>query len=340
MKVNLTGTPNTDDYQLGRGKLYFAEPGDAAVLGGMRDLGNVPEFQISAETETIEHQSSRRGLKVTDQELIISQKLNVSLSLDEINFDNLKLFMLGTMDAAGTAEINATRAYMANAPGTNTEIQFIANFSNARWYELREDLITGDWTTGYRFLDLDTRKIYGVGDDKPQVTVEVDDDDGLETDWHELTEGVGYEIDHIHGTIFFPANSSAADTYVYFRSSSPNGTSPGVAGPRSVQITVYPHEGTGSGTDPFPAPTETVVALTQGSMKGKLIFIAVNPADEDHESEFVFEQVNLKPQGELSLIGDEYTTIQLTGVAEVGDNGRTLTCITHRGKSQPSWVAS
>lgn len=92
---NLTGLPNTEDYTLGRGIVLFA-PLVNGIPGAYRDLGNAPEFNISIETETVEHQSSRQGLRVVDKEVVISQKVSLSLTLDELNHENLALVFSGT----------------------------------------------------------------------------------------------------------------------------------------------------------------------------------------------------------------------------------------------------
>ena len=80
--VNTTGVPNTNDYNLGRGIVYFSLlDTNGLPTGGYRDLGNAPEFNVSFETETLEHQASRLGLKVTDKEVVISQKCKLSQML-------------------------------------------------------------------------------------------------------------------------------------------------------------------------------------------------------------------------------------------------------------------
>jgi hypothetical protein len=91
---NTTGLPNTADYNLGRGIVYFAEL-ENSLPGAYRDLGNCTEFNISIEVETIEHQSSRQGLRVVDKEVVISQKMTLTLTLDELNHENLALWTSG-----------------------------------------------------------------------------------------------------------------------------------------------------------------------------------------------------------------------------------------------------
>lgn len=106
--INTTGRANPNDYNLGRGKVYFSSlgtsPPSTDLPLGYRDLGNATEFNVTVESETLEHQSSREGLKVVDKEVIVSQKLSLSVTLDEVNFQNLALFMSG----ATASHTNAT----------------------------------------------------------------------------------------------------------------------------------------------------------------------------------------------------------------------------------------
>ncbi|MCP4897880.1 MAG: hypothetical protein GY906_12985 [bacterium] len=100
--INPTGKPNTNDYNLGRGKVYFADILSDGSPGAYRDLGNSPEFNITVESETLEHQSSMQGLRVTDNEVVISQKVGLSITLDEINFQNLAMFVSGDYSTGPT----------------------------------------------------------------------------------------------------------------------------------------------------------------------------------------------------------------------------------------------
>ena len=62
--------------------------------------------------------------------------------------------------------------------------------------------------------------------------------------------------------------------------------------------------------------TDEVRAFSQGSVTGALKFVSVNPANNDAVREFQFHQVTLASDGDLSLIGDEFSTMSFTGVVE------------------------
>jgi hypothetical protein len=70
------------------------------------DLGNCPKFSFTPEIETLEHFSSREGVKTRDKKVVISQKASLSLELDEITVENLELALLGdTTGATGSREV-------------------------------------------------------------------------------------------------------------------------------------------------------------------------------------------------------------------------------------------
>ncbi len=268
--LNETGLPSTADYNLGRGIIYFA-PLDVTTEFPMeyRDLGNAPEFSISVETETLEHQSSRAGLKVTDKEVLISQKISLSLTLDEINFDNLAILLSGTAVASSL---------------TNPAV---AGFSIKKDWIVVSDLVLGRW---YDLTDgasnLSGTRIYDI-----QAAGDVDLFNG--SDEVELVNGTAvgddYQLDLEMGRVFFNAGASKI-----------------AAG---VQVDFTLAAGAAKSVD-------EVRALEQTTVTGALKFIAENPASSDKQTEFQFHKVSLKAEGDFSLIGDEFTQMQFTAVAE------------------------
>lgn len=141
MAKNLTGLPNTGDYTLGRGIVYESaidstteKPDD----GGWRDLGNATEFNVSIETEKLEHKSSRAGLQVVDKEVVLSQKMTINFSLDELNDENVASFLSGETAAHTNAAIAGFGDYT-----------MVATVVLGRWY----DIVA---STGERAYDVET----------------------------------------------------------------------------------------------------------------------------------------------------------------------------------------
>lgn len=282
MGLNLTGTPNTDSYNIGRGKVYIAElvnglPGPS----GWRDLGNAPEFNINVEVETLEHQSSQRGLKITDKEVTISQEVNCSFQLDEIDFNNLALFFSG--QANQTAFTNPAIAGVAATVITTA-------VNKGSWYDLT-DAANG---AGTRLVDID-----------PTLLTVRRDPSGTPVT---LVEGTDYTVDAKYGRLFFLTTSVTVlqGDEIDFAITA----DAGAVNPSNVQ------------------------ALTQSSVRVALKFISENPANNDKQTEYQFHQIQLKAEGDLALIGDEFTTMGFTGTAEVnstlgGSASPTLTITDH-----------
>jgi len=111
--------PNTDNYTLGKGVVFF----DQLVSGnyqGERDLGNAPAFTFNIALEKLEHYSSRGGLKAKDKEIISQITPGLAFTLDEINKENLALLTLGDTTTVsqiagnGSAEVVTAPAVLDN----------------------------------------------------------------------------------------------------------------------------------------------------------------------------------------------------------------------------------
>lgn len=108
-------SPNTDNYTLGKGIVYFNELVDG-VYQGERDLGNAPAFSFSVALEKLEHFSSRGGLKAKDKQVISQVSPALAFTLDEVNTENISLLALGTTEevvqVAGAATAEVVTAYV------------------------------------------------------------------------------------------------------------------------------------------------------------------------------------------------------------------------------------
>lgn len=113
--------PNTENYLLGRGKIYFGKFDADGVSTGLLDLGNAPAFNISIETDKLDHFSSRSGLKTKDKSVILEVTPSVSFTLDEINIENLKLAFLGD-----TVAFTQTSGSAASQAVTCIEDRFVS----------------------------------------------------------------------------------------------------------------------------------------------------------------------------------------------------------------------
>ena len=100
----MPASPSTDNYYVGKGKISFKATGAPAF----RDLGNVTELETTPNLTTLEHFSSREGVKKKDKEVVTEKKLTVRLVMDEWTADNLAMALLGdvTTNVSGDKEID------------------------------------------------------------------------------------------------------------------------------------------------------------------------------------------------------------------------------------------
>lgn len=91
-----TTSPNVDNIQVGKGVVSFKRTGSLTY----RDLGNVTEMAITPSMETLDHFSSREGVRKKDKTIIIEKQATVSFTLEEITPENVALQLLGSVDLA------------------------------------------------------------------------------------------------------------------------------------------------------------------------------------------------------------------------------------------------
>jgi hypothetical protein len=98
-------SPNVANYQVSKGIVSFMKEGTSVF----RDLGNVEKMALTPKLTTVDHWSSRSGVKKKDLVIVLEKTATVKIDMDEITADNIALMVLGTVDnsAAGgpTVEI-------------------------------------------------------------------------------------------------------------------------------------------------------------------------------------------------------------------------------------------
>lgn len=97
---------DTKNYVLGRGKAYFDPyaPGTKNKTGE-RYLGNTTEFNLTVESETLDHYDSDQGVRTKDDSVILELNRNGAMTTDNISEENVGLFVLGEVsDYTQTAD--------------------------------------------------------------------------------------------------------------------------------------------------------------------------------------------------------------------------------------------
>lgn len=96
------------DYVLGRGELYVAlfDP-NTETYGAYRYMGNTPEFNISIETDSLDHYSMDRGVGEKDATVVTSTNRSATIVADEITGPNLALFLFGSHTTVSVSAMGA-----------------------------------------------------------------------------------------------------------------------------------------------------------------------------------------------------------------------------------------
>lgn len=109
---------------LGRGKLDFSlfRPG-GYVPAGFRYLGNSPEFNLNIDNTTLDHFSSDEGIRVKDKSIVLETTTTGSMTLDDIQTDNLALFFFGSTSLLSQTSATAQTETIADVvPGYSYQL--------------------------------------------------------------------------------------------------------------------------------------------------------------------------------------------------------------------------
>ena len=91
--------PSNKNYILGSGRLFFGAfaPGTKLVEGGgaLLYFGNSPTFNTSSESESLEHMDADNGIRVKDDEALLSLNRTGTFTVDHISPANLAKWFLG-----------------------------------------------------------------------------------------------------------------------------------------------------------------------------------------------------------------------------------------------------
>ena len=347
-KPNTTGLPDTGSYNLGRGVVYLGVINTSTGkvdADGWLDLGNSPSFNLNVTEETLEHVSSREGTGTVDKSVTLRKQATITFSLDEINQQTVKLFFSGTT----TTEVNEAVAGFS-------EHTMISAVKLGRWYDLVNS--AGGRAYGVDAADL-TVEYSSTG--AVVVTASAPRTLTFATAGDTITASSGSFIDdgfRVGGTVTVAGTTSnnGAKTITAVTATvitvSDNLTD---EGPLNATATLTMNDATlvadvdytldavwgrifflTTGTklvegDPIdvtlaadagaPATIDVTRALQQTNQVIAIKFISENPINNDEETLYEIRQTTLKADGDMSLIGNEFTEVSFTGVLEANNTG-------------------
>lgn len=186
----------TKNYTLGRGEVHFSrfKPG-TQMPSGFYYIGNTPEFNLTIESETLDHFSSDRGIREKDDSVPLEVTRTGSLITDNIDPKNVALFFFGE-------ESTVTQAAVASSTETLEEIK--AGHS----YKLG---VTAQNPTGYFGIDTDGFVVeVGAVELVPGTDFEMNYDTGVLT----FLEGSSVAVDGADVDVTYAVKSHTRDRVI------------------------------------------------------------------------------------------------------------------------------
>lgn len=139
-------TASVDNYYIGKGIVSFKKAG---VGGAYVDMGNCPTFEFTPELETLDHFSSRAGVKSKDKTVVISKKGTLKLVLDEWTPENLAIALLDDTYSTGAIEIfggTSVKGSVKLVGSNDIGQQFTVEFLNVEFIPSAAlSFITDEW---------------------------------------------------------------------------------------------------------------------------------------------------------------------------------------------------
>jgi hypothetical protein len=105
-------------YFSGQGRVYIGARDALGNPQGLAYVGNVPELKVSLSVETLEHQESVSGQRLTDLQLIKTKKGEFACTLEELIATNLALALYGATTAQTPGTVTAEALPNPVTPGS------------------------------------------------------------------------------------------------------------------------------------------------------------------------------------------------------------------------------
>lgn len=189
-----------NNYTLGRGEVFVARYVDFDTdftLEGERYIGNTPEFSLTIQQQTLDHFSSDRGIKEKDDSVPLQVDRTGSLTVDNVNTENVALFFFGS------------HSTVTDAGGAFTEV--LANVEQGKYYPLGVSASYPAGRKGFLGETEDSNSSAGYSlrayNDSNSIDPEVDSNSGNAT----YVKTTDYVFDADRGVIYIVVGGGIAD---------------------------------------------------------------------------------------------------------------------------------
>lgn len=260
-----------NNFVLGRGRIYLARLDPSTKdPGAFRYVGASREFNLTAETETLEHTSSDRGVNEVDASVPIGVTRSGTMIFEDIVAENLAMFFFGSLQSDARAEDAA--AALQTWKLEDAQLKRVL----ADGYDADAEILIGATASnpvGALNVLEDNLAIAGRNSANPAVAVTLEKG----TDW-EIVDAMRGSIRLLDTAKTYQAAGDAvlSEITVTYR----RGARAGL------------HDQVVSGGTPF---------------EGALRFVESNP--EGGNDLWVIPQMEITPNGDLSLKGDDWRQV-------------------------------
>ena len=237
------------DYTLGRGRIHLAELDSGQSPGAFRYIGNTTEFNFTTETEQLTLTNPDEGINEVIQSVQTSITRTGTLTVDDIQNDNLALFLFGETSPLSVSADSGDQTLTLTAP---VVADLVSRRDNGEWVPIG---VTAANPVGARNLE----KLTLAG----------------------LTANTDYEVDLKRGMFKF-LNTTAVGSL------------------NSTLAVTYKR---------LADTTDQIVSGTSAKVVS-IKFFQNNPKGTNRD--YTFPVVNLSPNGDLSLKGDEWQSISFS----------------------------
>ena len=94
-------------YFNGQGKIYIGTRDSNGKSLNMKYVGNAPEFKFMLDEKVLEHKESTSGQKLTDVRLTTELTASATMTLEQLDADNLNLLLFGAQVTQATTAVTA-----------------------------------------------------------------------------------------------------------------------------------------------------------------------------------------------------------------------------------------
>lgn len=124
-------SPNTDNFVVGKGKVYFKPDGASGDILTNWRVGNVTEFEFGPNITNLDHFDQQEGVRSKDLVKVLEKSATVRMIMEEWTPNNLRLFLLGTPDVANPANVTID---IFSANSLRGELRFVGeNEIGPKW---------------------------------------------------------------------------------------------------------------------------------------------------------------------------------------------------------------